>query len=168
MAVTASTPRLLRKRVPAFVAALAVLFSVSSVTAAAAQAAETKGEGRPSTAGAEARAWIPQVIPISSPERVWRDVNGTERRNLLWNCPSGWACVAAGEGDGQHTVYWLYYCSQRSLTNFIDAGAVVNNQTGGATVRLKRQDGSVKEEIAARSGVIVGVDWRPIWYIDPC
>lgn len=166
MAVTANMPRLARKGLPALIAALTVLLSISSLTATAAQA-ETKGEGRASTAGAEARDWNPTLTPIRSPETVRRNLSTAQRNAALNNCPSGFVCVAAGEGDGQHTVYTLYYCTQRTLSNFIDAGAVNNNQTGGAVVTLKRRNGSTARSIGA-TGDPVRVDWLPIWYLDPC
>ncbi|MFF7393395.1 hypothetical protein ACFZAE_33765 [Streptomyces scabiei] len=49
---------------------------------------------------------------------------------------SGIACVSVGQGDGKHSLFHLYKCDTRSLSNFIDALAVVNHQTGGAEVHF--------------------------------
>lgn len=48
----------------------------------------------------------------------------------------GIACVSVGQGDGKHSVFHLFKCDTRSLSNFIDALAVRNHQTGGATVHF--------------------------------
>ncbi|ATW51223.1 hypothetical protein CGZ69_28625 [Streptomyces peucetius subsp. caesius ATCC 27952] len=44
--------------------------------------------------------------------------------------------MSVGQGDGKHSVFHLFKCDTRSLSNFIDALAVLNNQTGGAQVHF--------------------------------
>jgi hypothetical protein len=169
MLVSANMPRVLRMGATAFAAALAVAFSASSLTAPTAQAAEAKGQARSSTSGVGAMDWAPTLTPFDPfEEKVHRNLNGTQRSSLLNNCWPGYLCVAAGEGDGQHTVYELYWCGERSLSNFIDAGAAANNQSGGAVAVLRKLDRSVYQKIPADPIKIVPVDWRPVWYLDPC
>lgn len=167
MAATANAPRVSRKGAPAIVAAFVVLLSVLSMSVPTARAAETKGEGRSSAADAGVMAWTPSLSPLHwLYESVAHHVTTEERNNFLHTCKSGHACVAAGEGNGLHTVYFLYTCTERSLSNFIGDGAVANNQTDSAQVVLKRQDGSTAQVIDAVS--TERVDWDPIYYLDPC
>lgn len=107
------------------------------------------------------------LTPFSSPESVYRDQTTARRNSRLAACPSGYLCAAAGQGDGLHTVYYLYHCTQRSLSNFIDAGAVRNNQVGGAVAVLKNSAGSIIRTIPA-DGVTKSVDWLPVYFLDPC
>lgn len=149
-------------------AAFALLLSASALTAPAAQAAEPDG-GEPAGApAAGAMDWRPTLTPFDSgQERVRRNLTGAQRNAILNNCLPGYACVAAGEGDGQHTVYELYFCTQRQLSNFINAGAVYNNQGGGPQIVLRHKDGSHYLTIY-RMFEIVGVKWGPAWFLDPC
>ncbi|MFD0683322.1 hypothetical protein [Actinomadura fibrosa] len=166
--VSASTSRVLRKGVPAFCAALTVAFSASAVSAAPARAADPGGGARSGASGTRAPDWTPTLTPFSpGQERVHRNLSGPQRQNYLENCGPKYLCVAAGEGDGQHTVYELYYCTERSLSNFIDAGAAANSQFG-ATAILRRRDRSVFQRIPPDPNKVVGVDWYPVWYLDPC
>lgn len=87
---------------------------------------------------AETAAWTPQIYPLLSGEWVKRDVSGAQRDSELITCSwaSGIACVAVGQGDGKHSIFHLYQCDTRTLSNFVDALSVRNNQTGGADVRF--------------------------------
>ncbi|MET9954388.1 hypothetical protein ABZ135_22970 [Streptomyces sp. NPDC006339] len=44
--------------------------------------------------------------------------------------------MSIGQGDGTHSIFHLYKCDTRSLSNFIDALAVRNHQTNGAQVHF--------------------------------
>lgn len=83
-------------------------------------------------------AWTPQIYPLFSGEWVQRDVSSADRNAALALCAvaDGIACVAVGQGDGKHSIFHLFKCDTRSLSNFIDALAVDNNQTGGARVHF--------------------------------
>ncbi|WP_036963486.1 hypothetical protein [Promicromonospora kroppenstedtii] len=81
-------------------------------------------------------AWTPNVSPLLSQEAAGRNLTTADRNAALHNCPRLYACVAVGQGDGRHTVFFLYHCDTRTLTNFIDAGAITNRQSPGATVRF--------------------------------
>lgn len=83
-------------------------------------------------------AWTPQIYPLLSGEWVQRNVSSADRNAALALCAwaDGIACVSVGQGDGKHSVFHLFKCDTRSLSNFIDALAVLNNQTGGAQVRF--------------------------------
>ncbi|MEI5102992.1 hypothetical protein RB200_36210 [Streptomyces sp. PmtG] len=83
-------------------------------------------------------AWTPQIYPLFSGEWVQRNVSSSDRNAALVACAwaDGIACVPAGQGDGKHSVFHLFKCDTRSLSNFIDALAVLNNQTGGAQVHF--------------------------------
>ncbi|NRQ34516.1 hypothetical protein HII36_22080 [Nonomuraea sp. NN258] len=153
-------------RSPARAAAVVViLFSMFAVSTSAQATAGRKGTDEPAVG---AMAWTPTLTPFDSTrERVYRNLSGTARNYWLTFCRAGYLCVAAGQGDGLHTVYHLYYCGERSLRNFIDAGAVRNRQTDEAVARLKDISRVTKREIPA-DGAIHGVDWRPIYYLDPC
>ncbi|PWR07309.1 hypothetical protein DKT68_19830 [Micromonospora acroterricola] len=116
-------------------------------------------------------AWAPWVEPWFPDNRELRygGQRLDDRNRLINNCPSGFLCLAAGEGNGLHTVYYLYACSERSLSNFIGDGAVANSQTGnpGPRAILKRQDKST-ERVIGPGNDPVRVDWDPVYYIDPC
>lgn len=101
-------------------------------------AAQAPAQAAPNVAAGTA-AWTPEIYPLYSGERVWaRNVTSDQRNLALLACSaaSGIACVSVGQGDGNHSVFHLFRCETRSLSNFIDALAVRNNQTGGAVVRF--------------------------------
>lgn len=83
-------------------------------------------------------AWTPEIYPLFSGESVERDVSSFTRDARLRACAlrNGIACVSVGQGDGKHSLFHLYKCDTRSLSNFIDALAVVNHQTDGAQVHF--------------------------------
>lgn len=83
-------------------------------------------------------AWTPGISPLYSGEWVQRNVSSADRNAALVACSlaSGIACVSVGQGDGTHSVFHLFRCETRSLSNFINALAVRNNQTGGAQVHF--------------------------------
>ncbi|MEU5882843.1 hypothetical protein [Spirillospora sp. NPDC047279] len=167
--MTMSVLRVSRKWVPIFLASFSALVAASSIEVPAAWATEVKGERQSSRPGVGAMAWYPSLTPFyADKEKKRSNLTGAQRSAALNNCPNGYLCIAAGEGDGRHTVYELYYCPQRALSDFIDAGAVVNNQTWDAWVVLERKDGSQIGGPIAPWNKIVPVNWRPVWYIDPC
>jgi len=155
-----------------FIATLAALFSVLSITAPMAQAAETKDGGRPSKPDAGALAWYPDLNPLDSdPEKetVHRNLSTQDRNTFVDNCPSGHLCLAAGEGDGEHTVWKLYYCTRRSLSQFNGDGAIYNNQTGSAsTILLDKNKRAIPGWGTILAGQKVRVTWDKVWYIDVC
>ncbi|MFF4268843.1 hypothetical protein [Streptomyces sp. NPDC001536] len=90
-------------------------------------------------AQAAANAWTPGISPMHDGEWVKRDVQGGEAaEKALKDCAraSGIACISVGQGDGKQSIFHLYRCGTRSLSNFIDALTVINNQTGAAEVRF--------------------------------
>ncbi|MFJ6085728.1 hypothetical protein ACIQI8_30495 [Streptomyces sp. NPDC092369] len=92
-----------------------------------------------SNGAAAAAGWTPEIYPLFSGEFVWaRNVSSADRNAQLVACSwaSGIACVSVGQGDGMHSIFHLFKCDTRSLSNFVDALAVRNNQTGGAQVRF--------------------------------
>ncbi|MGW1210926.1 hypothetical protein ACWD5F_14980 [Streptomyces sp. NPDC002499] len=115
----------LRKRAAATVATLIAAFLLPLAAQAPAQAAAT--------------AWTPGISPLYSGEYVERDIPGGENADKalrICAAASGIACVSVGQGDGKQSIFHLYRCGSRSLSNFIDALSVLNNQTGGAEVRF--------------------------------
>jgi hypothetical protein len=167
MEVMANAPRVSRKGMLAVVAVLVVLLSVFSLSAPTARATETNGEGRSGTPDVGVMAWTPSLNLVPPGESVIRHVSTEDRNAILHACLSGYVCVAAGEGNGLHTIYSLYNCPERVLSNFIGDGAVSNHQTGGAQVVLKYQDGRPARTINVGQEP-VRVDWDPIYYLDPC
>jgi hypothetical protein len=118
-----------------------------------------------------AAAWYTQLTPHFPQygEDVWIKVGLDKRNAALHSCARGFVCVAAGEGNGYHDVWFLYDCTQRTLGNFIGDGALTNNQTGNAQVVLKDRNGMVVRTINAdNTPTPVRVDWDPIYYLDPC
>ena len=164
MVLDANTHRVSRRAVLTFVAAVTVLFSVLSMFAPAARAAQTSNAAR---AGAAVAAWIPIILPIDfRKERVKRDLTNEQRDFVLRSCASGYLCVAAGQGDGRHTVWELWYCGERSLNSLIDAGAINNRQVGGVPARLLAINHEELDRVEANTQK--DVDWFPVYYIDPC
>ncbi|MFI6297812.1 hypothetical protein ACIBEJ_39900 [Nonomuraea sp. NPDC050790] len=154
------------RRSPAGTALVAASLILLSTTPAPAQA--TAGRQHTAKPAAGAMDWTPTLRPFDARrEKVRRNLTGAQRSAVLNNCWPGYLCVAAGEGDGQHTVYELWYCSERSLTNFIDAGAVNNNQHGVVKALLKDRNGIPVREIPS-DHVTYGVEWYPIYFIQPC
>ncbi|MEE1764024.1 MULTISPECIES: hypothetical protein [unclassified Streptomyces] len=122
--------RRISKRAAAMVATMVAAVALPLAAQAPAQAASN---GTTGTA-----AWTPQISPLLPGEFVWRDIPADQRDDRLRICSaaSGIACVSIGQGDGKLSIFHLYKCDTRSLSNFIDALAVRNNQTGGAHVRF--------------------------------
>ncbi|ANS66074.1 hypothetical protein SLINC_3850 [Streptomyces lincolnensis] len=120
----------LRNRAAAMVATLVAAVLVPLAAQAPAQAATNGATGT--------AAWTPQIYPLFSGEWVQRNVASGDRNTALVACSlaSGIACVSVGQGDGKHSVFHLFKCDTRSLSNFVDALAVRNNQTGGAQVHF--------------------------------
>ncbi|MGW1673341.1 hypothetical protein [Streptomyces sp. NPDC002324] len=120
----------IRNRTATMVAAMIAAVLVPLAAPAPAQAAQNAAAGT--------AAWTPQIYPLFSGEKVWRNISSADRDWYLRWCSeaSGIACVSVGQGDGMHSVFHLFKCDTRSLSNFIDALAVRNNQTGGAEVHF--------------------------------
>ncbi|MGX6744475.1 hypothetical protein [Streptomyces peucetius] len=122
--------RRIRKRVAAMVVTMIAAVLVPLAAQAPAHAAPNVAAGT--------TAWTPQIYPLYSGEWVKRNVSSADRNAALALCAAadGIACVSVGQGDGKHSVFHLFKCDTRSLSNFIDALAVLNNQTGGAQVHF--------------------------------
>jgi len=151
--------------------ALASVVALGTVLAAGAPAAgavEPKGERGARTAGAEAAAWEPWMQFFGPHETVTAGASTLLRDTMLHNCATEYACVAAGEGDGDHTIFELTYCTpdDRWVSNFIGDGAVANHQTNNAKVVLKDKNKKTLRTIDA--GKIERVDWDPVYFIDVC
>jgi hypothetical protein len=114
-------------------------------------------------------AWTPIISPIftEQEERLFRGVDTDLRNRLISMCPSRRLCVAAGEGIGLHSVFYLYYCTERSLTNFLGAGSAKNAQTGNATARFLNQNRVIRVSLTPHPDP-VRIEWDPIYYLDPC
>ena len=122
--------RRISKRAAAMVATTVAAVALPLAAQAPAQAASNSTTGT--------AAWTPEIYPLLSGESVERDVSSLTRNIKLAYCAArnGIACVSVGQGDGKHSIFHLYKCDTRSLSNFIDALAVVNHQTGGAQVHF--------------------------------
>ncbi|MER8220261.1 hypothetical protein ABTZ58_06620 [Streptomyces sp. NPDC094143] len=117
-------------RAAAMVVTMIAAVLVPLAVSAPAQAAQDGAAGT--------TAWTPQISPLFSGEWVKRDVPADKRNSELLTCSlaSGIACVAVGQGDGKLSVFHLFRCETRSLSNFVDSLFARNNQTGGAQVRF--------------------------------
>ncbi len=112
-------------------------------------------------------ARAPSLTPFYSGQESRHPNLSTARRNdILHNCPPSRLCVAAGEGDGEHTVFVLYRCDQRTLSNFVGDGAIFNNQPGVPNIGLGKLDGSWKFFTVDIRGI--RITWDPYWYMIPC
>ncbi|MBD9726577.1 hypothetical protein [Streptomyces caniscabiei] len=122
--------RRIRKRAAALVVTMIAALLLPLAAQAPAQAASNDAAGP--------TAWTPVISPLYPGEYVTRNVSSADRNSALVTCSlaSGIACVSVGQGDGRHSVFHLFRCETRSLSNFIDALAVRNNQTGGAQVHF--------------------------------
>ncbi|GAA3545567.1 hypothetical protein [Kribbella ginsengisoli] len=125
--------RLRRSRKRAAASALMLIAAAALVPMAAqapAQAAPTVATGT--------TAWTPDISPMFDGEFVWRDVTSANRNEKLAICAAanGIACVSVGQGDGRHSIFHLFRCETRTLSNFIDALAVKNHQTGGVQIHF--------------------------------
>lgn len=149
-------------RILAVVAAFLVLSTTATTSALAAEP-----KGRSSAPDAELLARTPGLTPFySDKENVYRNVSTDRRNQIIHNCPPSHLCVAAGEGDGEHTVFVLYYCADRTLSNFIGDGAIFNNQPGVSSVGLGKQDGTWTFFTVDIRGI--RITWDPYWYMIPC
>ncbi|MFD5800264.1 hypothetical protein [Streptomyces sp. NPDC127020] len=112
---------------------VATVIATALVPLAAQVPAQAASNGEAGTA-----AWTPQIYPLFSGEWVQRNVASADRNAALVACSlaDGIACVSVGQGDGRHSVFHLFKCDTRSLSNFIDALAVRNNQTDRAQVHF--------------------------------
>ncbi|MEU8222613.1 hypothetical protein [Kribbella sp. NPDC048915] len=103
-------------------------------------AAQTQAHAAPPAPDATVgpAAWTPQIYPLFSGEWVRRNVASADRNAELVACSlaRGIACVSVGQGDGRHSVFHLFKCDTRSLSNFINALAVRNHQTNNAKVHF--------------------------------
>jgi hypothetical protein len=110
---------------------------VASPTSAT--AASTTIDSRSATSSVAA-AWVPRVVPLHSGEPKIALDSGAARVDFLDVCETedfnGFACITVGDGDGTHTGFPMYKCGWRKVYNFINAGALVNNQWGNVRVRL--------------------------------
>ncbi|MGW2716952.1 hypothetical protein [Streptomyces sp. NPDC001492] len=115
----------------------AAVMVVTMIAALVPLAAQAPAQAAPNVATGTA-AWTPQIYPLFSGEWVQRDVSSADRNAALATCAwaNGIACVAVGQGDGNHSIFHLFKCDTRSLSNFIDSLAVLNHQTGGAQVHF--------------------------------
>jgi len=100
-------------------------------------AAQAPAQAAP-TVEAGTTAWTPNIYPLLSGESVDRNISSANRNAALALCAyaNGIACVSVGQGDGMHSIFHLYKCDTRTLSNFIDALAVRNHQTGEAQVHF--------------------------------
>ncbi|WP_157988071.1 hypothetical protein [Jiangella endophytica] len=159
-----------RPRIPVIRGILAViLLSLLSLAAPPAEAADLNQlEGSPTAGEVGSSSWTPGLSPFySATEFVWHDQNGSQRQSRLESCPLGYLCLAAGQGDGRHTVYWLRECPERSIWNFMDAGAVINHQTGNAVAAFRYKSHALYWALRA-DNEIYPIAWRDVWYVDPC
>lgn len=165
MVLDANTPHAARRAMLTLAAAITVLFSVLSMFAPAARAAEPTDATQ---ADVGIAAWTPVISPINArKETVKRNLTTDQRNRLLDDCWSGYLCVAAGQGDGKHTVWELWYCGERSLSNMIDAGAINNRQNGpDAVARLLDRNKHERDHVNPKNKK--AVDWGPIYYLIPC
>ncbi|WP_143263982.1 hypothetical protein [Amycolatopsis kentuckyensis] len=155
-------------------AALVALLSVSAFVTPAAQAAGTQEQNFSGAATGTPRAWSPTLSPFwpkgknGGPKELYFPNVTTDARDAVLNdCPRGFLCIADGEGDGQHTVYVLYYCNERVLSNFIGRGAATNNQAG-ETAAILYQDHTLMRTIDANKAPVRIDDWGPAYFLDPC
>ncbi|MGW7686820.1 hypothetical protein ACWGID_39140 [Kribbella sp. NPDC054772] len=125
----------IRKRGAAVV--MAMVAAAFVVPLAAQVQAPAQAQAAPSgTVGTT--AWTPQIYPLFSGEWVQRNVSSADRNTALALCAAarGIACVSVGQGDGRHSVFHLFKCDTRSLSNFINALAVLNHQTNNKQVHF--------------------------------
>ncbi len=155
------------KRRPGVASASVVVLALVTALSAGAPAAQAK-ESESQGAGAGTAAWEPWMQFFGLHETVTPDASTLLRDTMLHNCDSEYACLAAGEGDGEHTVFEVTYCrpDDRWVSNFIGDGAVSNHQVNNAKVVLMDKNKKTLRTIDA--GKIVRVDWDPVYYIDVC
>jgi hypothetical protein len=152
-----------RKRLLTVLAAFTVLFSMMSTLTPAARAAE----GSSGAGDVGVMAWTPVISPLAPApqETVKRNLTGAQRNALLNDCWPGYLCVAVGQGDGRHTVWELYYCTRRSVSNFIDAGGMTNHQNKVAITRGKTLNVVDRIPPDNKKHAFNAYD---TWYIDVC
>ncbi|UOZ05575.1 hypothetical protein [Amycolatopsis sp. WQ 127309] len=155
-------------------AALAALLSLSTLIAPVAQAAGSSDQQRAGAGGSTSQAWSPSLTPFwpngqngGTKEAVFPNTSTAARDRILNNCPRGFLCIADGEGDGQHTVYELFYCNERTLSNFIGRGAATNNQVG-ENAAILYQDRYLMRTIDPNNAPVRLDDWGPAYFLDPC
>jgi hypothetical protein len=105
-----------------------------------ATAAPTTIDSRSATNVLAPAAWNPRVVPLYSNETKVALDFPEARVRFLDLCQTedfnGYACITVGDGDGTHSGFAMFKCGWRKVYDFINAGALVNNQYGGARVKL--------------------------------
>ncbi|MET7484528.1 hypothetical protein [Streptomyces sp. NPDC005538] len=171
MTVLMDRHRPARKGVLALMAAALLLVVMTLTAQSSTTAAAATGELPSPASDVGIAAWTPTVSPLytnSLPaEHVYRNQTNAQRSYYLNNCPRGYLCISVGQGDGLHTVFQLYYCAERTLGAFIDAGGVTNNQTGDASAFFTSADGTTWEYIPANN-VPYSFNPYPYDYLWPC
>ncbi|WP_433379963.1 hypothetical protein ACQPZX_14410 [Actinoplanes sp. CA-142083] len=118
----------------AFVAFIGLVLAVPTVIATS----PTSARAAPDVVAAA--AWNPRVVPLYSNETKVALDSAEARKRFLDLCQTedlnGYACITVGDGDGTHSGFAMFKCGWRKVYDFINAGALVNNQYGGARVRL--------------------------------
>lgn len=109
--------------------------AVITIAATALISVATPAQAEPHLAIGPA-SWAPRVDPMFPNEYVLRDISSAARNEKLRDCGKGYACISLGQGDGRHTVFRLYRCETRNVFSFINALAVYNNQTDGASIEF--------------------------------
>ncbi len=104
-------------------------------------------------------ASIAAAAPTTSPavQRDWIPNGST------YECDRGYACATVKYGAGYY-VFRFYYYGTYALSNWYGDGYVLNNQTGGAAVRVLDVHGG-QLLCESRSPWSRYVVWDPAWYI---
>lgn len=119
----------------------------------------------PAEAQAAADAGVAAVAPTISPGAQFEHVlpNGT------YSCAEGNLCTGVwNPTNGHWKVYKLYTCNRYYLSNWLNTGFYMNNQTGNPTSYFYDQSGNVIKSFKPNYGVQYLQNWNPVWSIRNC
>ncbi|WP_369266459.1 hypothetical protein [Streptomyces harbinensis] len=119
----------------------------------------------PAEAQARADAGVAAVAPTISPGASFEHVATGQR----YTCAAGNLCTEVWDPTvNKWKVYKLYTCNRYYLSNWLNTGYYVNNQTGNPTSYFYGRYGDVIKPFKPHFGAKYSQNWNPVWSIRNC
>jgi hypothetical protein len=81
-----------------------------------------------------------------------------------FTCLSGFACAGVPYSNGTYVFKFIHYDGY-SVSFWHGSGFVINNQTGGAAIRIDDVNGHQVRCFSPNPNPVNGVNWEPIWRV---